>query len=67
MFFLPSYSPELSGIEPIWHDVKHHQMTKRSYEILGELFRAVDEALARKASELLTAHSKTTLSFRAAA
>jgi len=23
LFYLPSYSPELSGIEPIWHDVKH--------------------------------------------
>jgi hypothetical protein len=67
LFFLPSYSPEMSGIEPIWHDVKHHEMTKRSYEILGELFRAVDEALTRKASDLLAAHSKTALSFRAAA
>lgn len=23
---LPSYSPELSRIEPIWHDVKHHDL-----------------------------------------
>jgi hypothetical protein len=67
LFYLPSYSPEMSGIEPIWHDVKHHQMTKRSYEILGELFQAVDEALTRKASDLLAARSKTALPFRAAA
>jgi DDE superfamily endonuclease len=67
VFYLPSYSPELSGIEPIWHDVKHHQMTKRSYEILGELFQAVDEALTRKANDLMAAHSKAASSFRAAA
>ncbi len=67
LFFLPSYSPELSGIEPIWHDVKHHRLTKRSYEILGELFEAVDDALARKANDLLAVSSRTTISFRAAA
>jgi len=67
VFFLPSYSPELSKIEPIWQDVKHHELTKRSYEILGELFRAVDAALTRKANKLLAACSKTTIPFRAAA
>jgi hypothetical protein len=24
LFFLPSYSPELSAMEPVWHDVKQH-------------------------------------------
>ena len=67
LFFLPSYTPELSGIEPIWHDVKHHELTKRSHERLGELFRAVDAALTRKASKLLAPCSKTTIPFRAAA
>jgi hypothetical protein len=67
LFYLPSYSPELSGIEPIWRDVKYHRMTKRSHEILGDLFQAVDEALARKASDLLAACSETAIPFRAAA
>jgi hypothetical protein len=67
LFYLPSYSPEMSGIEPIWHDVKHHRMTKRSYEILGELFQAVDDALALKARDLLAARSKPALSLRPAA
>jgi len=67
LFFLPSYSPELSGIEPIWHDVKHHEMTKRSYDLLGALFRAVDETLARKARDLLAASPKSANPFRAAA
>jgi hypothetical protein len=67
LFFLPSYSPELSGIEPIWQDVKHHDMTQRSYAILGALFHGVDEALARKAEDLMTAQLKTDHPLRAAA
>ena len=67
LFYLPSYSPELSGIEPIWQDVKHHDMTRRSYDVLGALFRAVDEALTCKAQELMTARTKTDHPLRAAA
>jgi hypothetical protein len=67
VFYLPSYSPELSGIEPIWHDVKHHELTQRSHERLGELLRAVDAALTRKAIKLRAACSKTAIPFRAAA
>lgn len=67
LFYLPRYSPELSGIEPIWQDVKHHAMTQRSYEILGALFRAVDEALTRKAQDLLAAQIRTDHPLRAAA
>jgi DDE superfamily endonuclease len=67
LFYLPSYSPELSRIEPIWHTIKHHEMTKRSYEVLGTLLRAVEEALARKARDLLAAQAETAHSFRAAA
>ena len=55
--YLSSYSPELSGIEPIWQDVKHHRMSQRSYPLLGDLFRAVDDDLHRKASDLLAARS----------
>lgn len=53
LFFLPSYSPELSQIEPIWQSVKHHEMAKRSFSRLGELKAAVVEALTRKAKALL--------------
>jgi transposase len=67
LFYLPSYSPELSGIEPLWQDVKHHDMTQRSHTVLGALFRAVDAALAHKATELLAASSQTARAFRAAA
>jgi len=59
LLYLPSYCPELSRIEPIWNAVKHHEMRRRSYALLGELKCAVDEALQRKVDDLLAAHSKS--------
>ena len=53
LFYLPCYSPELSQIEPICNSVKHHEMPVRSYTVAGDLKRAVEEALARKAQSLL--------------
>jgi putative transposase len=58
--YLPSYTPELSKIEPIWQAVKHHEMTRRSYMEVKELKRATEAALARKAAALLDARSETT-------
>ena len=52
LFFLPSYSPELSGIEPLWRDVKQHRMRRLSRRSLLDLKRDVDAALADKASSL---------------
>ncbi len=60
LVYLPSYSPELSRIEPDWNDIKQHQLPVRSYEQVVELKRAVDDALARKAHQLQQAHTKTT-------
>ena len=57
---LPSYSPELSRIEPDWNDIKQHQLPVRSFERVAELKQAVDEALARKAEQLRQAAAKTT-------
>jgi transposase len=59
VFYLPSYSPHLSEIEPVWNDVKYREMPQRSYAILGQLKRAWEEALQRKADKLLAAHDKT--------
>jgi hypothetical protein len=56
---LPSYSPELSAIEPIWHAVKHHEMKERSYTELLALKKATEEALWKKAVDLLVAHQET--------
>lgn len=60
LVYLPSYSPELSRIEPDWNDIKQHHLPVRSFEQVGELKRAVDEALARKAHLLQQAHAKST-------
>lgn len=58
LFYLPSYSPELSKIEPIWRAVKYREMTTRSYTELGCLKKGVEDALARKAEKLLAAHTQ---------
>lgn len=52
LFFLPSYSPELSGIEPLWGDVKQHRMRRLSRDSLLDLKRDVEAALAEKARAL---------------
>lgn len=54
LFFLPSYSPELSDIEPIWQDVKHHQLSRRSFDQLGDLLQSVQHALQRKDLKLFS-------------
>ncbi len=53
LFYLPSYSPELSEIEPIWHAVKHHGIPVRSHRKVKDLKSAVDDALTKKANALL--------------
>jgi hypothetical protein len=52
LFYLPAYSPELSAIEPIWHDVKYHQLPERSHATLGSLKQATELALLQKRLEL---------------
>jgi hypothetical protein len=66
-FYLPSYSPELSEIEPIWNAVKHHEMPVRSHQKVKDLKIAVEEALTRKAEALSTAQQETTNQLRRAA
>lgn len=62
-FYLPPYSPELNAIEPLWGDLKYHDLQERSHAELPALQVAVDGALATRADRL--AHS--TNSLRAAA
>jgi putative transposase len=47
-FFIPPYSPELNLIEPIWRQVKHQDIPRRSYLTLEELQPAVVNALDRR-------------------
>jgi len=67
LFFLPSYSPELSKIEPIWNAVKHHEMTVRSHSKVKDLKAAVNTALTRKAEALLAAQAESTTELHRAA
>lgn len=55
---LARYCPEQSGIEPLWNDVKAHQIPVRSFEQVADLKHAVDDALACKAQHLQHAHVK---------
>lgn len=57
LFYLPSYSPELSGIEPLWCDVKQRRMRRLSRGSLCELKRDVDAALQAKAESLASGNS----------
>jgi hypothetical protein len=56
LVYLARYCPEQSGIEPIWNDVKAHQIPIRSFERVAALKHAVDDALAHKAQILQHAH-----------
>ena len=60
LVYLARYCPEQSGIEPVWNDVKTHQIPIRSFERVADLKHAVDDALAHKAQLLQHAHVKTT-------
>jgi len=67
LIYLPAYSPELSDIEPIWNDVKYHEMSQRSFTDILELRTEAKAALDRKAIKPMAAQSKTTELLRAAA
>ena len=60
LLYLPAYCPELSQIEPLWNDIKRHQMPTRSFEQVAVLKQAVEDALCRKAAQLWEARPKTT-------
>jgi hypothetical protein len=47
-------------MEPVWNDVKQHQLPTRSFERVVERKHAVDDALARKAQQLRQAYVKST-------
>ena len=59
LVYLPSYSPELSDIEPIWKAVKYHEITRRSQSLLGNLKQTVEAALHAKAEKLSSSVSQS--------
>jgi hypothetical protein len=55
LFFLPPYSSELNRIEPLWRQVKYHDLPVRSYQTLEALRIAVENALQKHADALTVA------------
>ncbi len=43
LYYLPPYSPELNRIEPVFKQVKHHEMPTRSFTTRAELRKAVED------------------------
>jgi putative transposase len=43
LYYLPAYSPELNRIEPVFKQVKHHEMPTRSFTSKAELRAAVED------------------------
>jgi len=54
-FFFPPYSPEMNAIEPLWRQVKYHDLPERSYKTAQALKAAVDEALTQRANRFKAA------------
>jgi transposase len=43
LYYLPAYSPELNRIEPVFKQVKHHDIPVRSFTTKAELRQAVED------------------------
>lgn len=43
LYYLPAYSPELNEIEPVFKQVKHHEIPVRSHKSKAELREAVEQ------------------------
>jgi len=43
LYYLPAYSPELNAIEPVFKQIKHHEMPKRSHTSKAELRASVEQ------------------------
>jgi putative transposase len=46
LYYLPAYSPELNEIEPVFKQVKHHEIPVRSYKSKPDLRAAVEQGFA---------------------
>lgn len=46
LYFLPAYSPKLNEIEPVFRQIKYHEMPRRTYVTRVGLREAVEDAFA---------------------
>jgi putative transposase len=42
LYYLPAYSPELNRIEPVFKQIKHHEIPHRSHKLKSELTASVE-------------------------
>jgi transposase len=52
LYYLPAYSPELNRIEPVFKQVKHHDMPTRSFTTKADLRAAVEAGFEAYRSRL---------------
>jgi len=52
LYYLPAYSPELNEIEPVFKQVKHHEIPKRSHTSRQELRGPVEQGFETYAKKL---------------
>jgi len=52
LYYLPAYSPELNEIEPVFKQVKHHEIPQRSHTSKEELRASVEQGFASYAKKL---------------
>ena len=58
LLFLPAYSPELNRIEPVFKQVKHHEMPTRSFTSKADLRKAVEDGFETYRQRLRTKSNK---------
>ena len=58
LYYLPPYSPELNRIEPVFEQVKHHDMPTRSFTSKADLRAAVEAGFEAYRSRLRTKGNK---------
>lgn len=47
LLFLPPYSPELNPVENLWHYLRSHHWSNRTYDSVEDLFDAAENAWRR--------------------
>jgi transposase len=52
LYFLPPYSPELNAVEPVFKQIKHHDIPIRSHTSKTELRMSVEAGFATRAQYL---------------
>jgi putative transposase len=52
LYYLPAYSPELNEIEPVFKQVKHHDIPVRSHTSQAELRTSVEGGFATRSQSL---------------